>query len=134
MKNILSIALISLTILASCQSKKNQNIIFEKSDPASKAYKDELASKIKANAENLTYTLNRYKEANGQEFLDVDIEGSDFNAVATILVNNWSKFERIKETKGIGYSGAELKGLKLSIEENAEGAILKYRDVKEVID
>lgn len=135
MKNsIFIIALICITILASCKNNENQHSVFTRLEPNDKGYKDALARKIAGDTNNVIYILNSYTEDNGKGFLNVNIEGSDFKATGIILVDNWNKLEKIKETKGLGYSGAELKGLKLSIEENTNGAILRYKDLKEIVD
>ena len=135
MKNSLFIiASICLTILSSCKNNESQTSIFTRLEPSNKDYKDALAGKIAGETNNISYTLNSYKEDNDKGFLNVNIEGSDFNATAMILVDNWNKLEKIKGTKGLGYSGAELKGLKLGIEENTNGAILRYKDLKEIVD
>ncbi|RNL55159.1 hypothetical protein [Pedobacter jejuensis] len=135
MKNSLFIiASICLTILSSCKNNESQTSIFTRLEPSNKNYKDALARKIAGDTDNIIYILNSYKENNGKEFLNVNIEGPDFNATGIILVDNWNKLEKIKGTKGLGYSGAELKGLKVGIEENPNGAILRYKDLKEIVD
>lgn len=90
--------------------------------------------KIKSNPGGLTYTFNRYFQENKKEYLDLQITGSDFEAKGLVLVNNWHKLEGIKRTRGRGYSGAELKGLKFDMLLNASGAELVYKDLEKIVD
>ncbi|MFC4212211.1 hypothetical protein ACFOWA_13520 [Pedobacter lithocola] len=135
MKNaFLKIALISLTILISCTKSKKEDSKLSTINPGSKEFTIELARKIKDNNGQLTYIFKKYRAQGLQEYLDVDIKGSDFYVTATILVDNWKKLSRIKDNKGIGYCGAELDGLQLSLTKHANRVILKYKDVKGIID
>jgi len=133
LKNTLISCILAFT---ACNNAKDNtsNSIFEKFSPATKEYKNELATKLKSNPVELHYTFNKLVENNGKEYLDVEIKGNDFKATGLILVNNWTKLEGIKKTKGLSYSGAELRGLKLNIEESPAGANLIYNDLEEIVD
>ncbi len=119
--------------LSACNNTANDPI-FSKLSPTSKEYRNKLANVIKSNPEELTYTLNKYLQENGREYLDVQVEGNDFEAKGLVLVNNWDKLEDIKRTKGLGYSGAELRGLKVNIQQNDSGAELIYKDLEKIVD
>ena len=75
-----------------------------------------------------------YFEKNGQDYLDVAIKGADFEATGVVLVNNWDQIEGIRRTKGQSYQGAELRGLSLIIQKDAEGTNLVYNGLQEIID
>jgi hypothetical protein len=124
-----------IVALASCNNETNRsgNPVFEKFSPASREYKDELAKKLQSNPAEFHYTFNCLVEQEGKEYLDIEVEGDDFTAKGLVLVNNWTKMEAIKKTKGQGYSGAELRGLKLKVEENPSGANLVYDDVEKIV-
>ena len=135
--SILKITLFSCILtLTACDNAKEgtSNSVFEKFSPTTKEYKNELATKLKSNPQGLHYTFNKFVENNGKEYLDIQVKGNDFKATALVLVNNWNKIEGIKRTKGQSYSGAELKGLKLDIEENATGSNLVYNDLEKIVD
>ncbi len=110
------------------------NTVFEKFSPTTREYKNELAAKLKTNPEEIHYTFNKFVINDGKEYIDVQIIGPDFEGTGLVLVNNWSKLESIKQTKGKGYSGAELRGLKLDIEEDSSGANLIYNDLDKIVD
>lgn len=132
-----NIILVSFIVsFAACNNIKDNTSksIFQKYSPVSKEYKNKLAAELKLDAEHLIYTFNKYYENEGQEYLDIQVKGDDFVAKGLVLVNNWNKLEGIKRTKGQGYSGAELRGLKLYIEENPSGATLIYKDLQKIID
>lgn len=124
-----------LAITACNNTKVNPtNSVFAQFAPTTKEYKNALATKIKSNFNNLTYTFNQMVEENGKEYLAIAVQGPDFNASTLVLVNNWNKLEGIKRTKGVSYSGAELRGLQLAIEENPSGANLIYKDLESIVD
>lgn len=129
-------SILCIFILIACNDVNDDlsNNIFRKFSPATREYKDELATRLKTNPESLHYTFNKFVENNGNEYLDIQIKGENFKATGLVLVMNWHKLERIKATKGKGYSGAELKGLKLNIEENSSGANLVYKDLEKIVD
>ena len=125
-----------IVALVSCNNETNRlsNPVFEKFSPAAREYKDELAEKLKSDPEEFHYTFNSLVEQGGKEYLDIEVEGDDFTAKGLVLVNNWAKLEEIKRTKGQGYSGAELRGLQIKVEENSSGATLVYQDIEKIVD
>lgn len=126
-------ALIGLAAFSSCKSSEKNGFTGIKNHD-SKEFKNKLAEKIKADDGKLIYRFNSYKTKGTTELIDVDIVGADFDVTTAVLVDNWDKLSQIRAKKGRGYSGAELKGFKLTIEDNAEGAVFKYKDVEEVVD
>lgn len=133
----LKITLISCIVaLTACNNVKDNtsNSVFEKYSPWTKEYKNELATKLKSNPEGLLYTFNKFVENDGKEYLDIKVKGDDFVATGLVLVNNWNKIEGIKKTKGQSYSGAELRGLKLDIQETSSGANFVYNDLEKIVD
>lgn len=131
----LSIICFVITITACNKTKVNPtHSVFAQFAPTTKEYKNALAAQIKSNSDNLTYTFNQMVEENGKNYLTIAVEGPDFNATTLVLVNNWNKLEGIKRTKGISYSGAELRGLQLEVEDNPSGANLIYKDLEKIVD
>ncbi|MET3129744.1 hypothetical protein ABID42_004871 [Arcicella rosea] len=128
-------SLLCLTLLTACNNEKdNANVVFEKFSPTTKEYKNELATKLKSNPQELHYTFNKFVENNGKEYLDIKIKGDGFEATGLVLVNDWNKLEEMKSTNGVGYAGAELKGLELAVIPSPSGADLVYKDLDEIID
>lgn len=135
--SILKIRLIICIIaLTACNNVKENipNSVFDKLSPASKEYRDELAAKLKSNSEGFHYTFKNYVENDGKKYLDIEVKGDDFKATGLVLVNSWNKLDGIKRTKGLGYSGAELRGLKLDIQKTPYGANFVYNDLEEIVD
>jgi hypothetical protein len=135
--SILKITLISCIVaLTACNNVKvnTSDSVFEKFSPTTKEYKNELATKLKSNPEGLLYTFNKFVENDGKEYLDIQVRGDDFEATGLVLVNNWNKLEGIRRTKGQSYETAELRGLKLVIQENPLGANLVYNDLEKIVD
>lgn len=119
---------------ASCQSS-NTNKVFASLDPSSKQYKQELAKQVIARGtDDLTFTFNSYINIAGKEYLDVNINGNGMQAKSLILVNNWDKLEGIKRTKGMSYHGAQLKNLKLSIDNTSAEPTFVYEGLDRIID
>lgn len=118
--------------LTSC--KNSVDPILSKYPADSKQYKDQMAAKIQSEGTSVRYTLENYFEEQGLTYLTVHAKGSDFEGDAIVLVNDWSKLSGIKRTKGIGYSGAELKGLTVDALDMPTGARLIFKDVHEVVD
>jgi len=130
--SIIKIAVVVLAALSSCSRASKDS--FSTRNPDSKEFKNELARRIKADDGKLTYSFNSFKAKGTMEFIHVDIEGVDFHVTTAVIVENWGKLSQIRKNKGVGYSGAELKGLKLTVEDTSDGAVFKYKDVKEIID
>ena len=130
----LSFLTIIMFALLSCNKAKNTNEIFNAFDANSKLYKQELATQIATNGDDLTYSFNNYLIIDNKPYLDITVSGNNINAKALVLVNNWNKLEGIKRTKGIGYVGAELEDLKLDVANSNSGPVLIYKDLASIID
>lgn len=130
------ITLILCITLTACNNvqKDTSNSVFAKFSPETREYKNELAAKLRSNPTELHYRFNKLVENHGKEYLDIEVKGDDFKATALVLVNKWKKLEGIKRTKGQSYFGAELRGLKLDIEEHPSGANLVYNDLEKIVD
>ena len=116
--------------------KMPSNSVFMNSSSSSKEYKSELANLIRSNPGQLTYYFERYLKdtRDGKEYMVVRCTGKSVDATALVLVERWNKIEGIQASKGEGYTGAELRGLQLDLEEGASGTIFIYKDVEKVID
>lgn len=127
-----------LTLLALCNTSCSNNPDFRdltRLDPASNEYKQELVKIIDERGDKLTVTFNKYFKTDGKDYLDVTVDGrGGLHANATILVTKWTKLEGIKRTKGIGYSGAELHNLKVSLINPDTNPQMVYRDVDHIAD
>ena len=120
--------------LLSCHNANNTNKTFATHDPNSKLYKEELAKHIANYGDGLTYTFNKCLTINGRPYLDITFSGRNINAKGLVLVNNWNKLNDLKRTNGKGYSGAELKNLKLDIINSNAGPSFIYKDLDAIID
>jgi hypothetical protein len=114
---------------------KNTNPIFDQYTPGTDPYKTELARQINRIGEkNLNYWFDSYQERSGQTFITLYVQGKDLCAVQEVLVNDWTGIEGIKRAKGMGYRGAELRGLRISTIQNPGQTTFLYRDLSCVID
>ncbi|MES2808459.1 MAG: hypothetical protein V4619_07535 [Bacteroidota bacterium] len=130
---ISGIALLALCITA-C-SNKSEIEDLTSLDPASNEYKQELVKIISERGDELTYTFNKYFKAGGKDYLNVTVDGrGGLHADANIMVTKWTKLEGIKRTKGIGYSGAELHNLKVSLLNPGTNPVMVYQDVDHIAD
>ena len=137
--NLIKLLTITFTLvfITSCDRPvcKNTNPVFDKFSPETKEYKDELVKQLKrVDNSKLTYWLDKYQEADTQEFLYIFIQGDGLCAKGVVTVKQWNKLEGIKRTKGKGYVGAKLKNLKLDIYQDSANTELIYRDVDRIID
>jgi hypothetical protein len=131
--HILTPAILIALAAASCGRDKVN--ILAGLDPASKEYKQELAKQIEERGErDLTFTFNNCQSEAGKTYLNISVDGKGLHATSLVLVNNWNKLEGIQRTKGIGYSGAELKNLKVSYSDVDKQPTLVYRDLDKIID
>lgn len=114
----------------------NSNPVFKNNPPASATYKKELLKQINAEGEgNLTYWLKNYEERGGKTFLQFNVQGGNLCAVADVLVKKWdANIAGIKRTKGISYSGAEIKGLRFTVETDLAHTELVYQSLDDIID
>jgi expansin (peptidoglycan-binding protein) len=67
--------------------------------------------------------------------MNVDAEGDSLCATAHIKVTTWDdKLAGIKQSKGKGYSGAQLTNLQIEISKDTTGTVLIYKSVDAVTD
>ena len=133
--SIILVALAAGTSSCNMPSCENTNPTFTRYTPDKEEYKAELAKQINLIGEsNLRYWLKDLTERNGQSYINVFVQGEGLCAVEEVQVNNWEKLKSIRETKGAGYSGAELKGLKVAITQTPTGTSFIYKDVDRIID
>ena len=129
--------LLLLFSVISCQRPacNNTNPVFSQFAPDSKEYKNELARQIRSvGVENLRYWYDGYRKEATREFIIAHIQGETLCTKGELLVTNWD--EKIQGLRGSdrGYSGAELSGLKLDIQEGPAGAILIYKGLDRIVD
>jgi hypothetical protein len=111
----------------------NKEPVFDNFKPESKEYKNKLAEKINNNPDDIAYYLKDYHLINDKEYLEFDVEGTDFKGTGLVLVKDWQKMQLIRKNKGNGYCGAEF-SLQLNVIPNPEGAVLIYKDLNWIID
>ena len=124
--------------LLSCNKPKctNKNLVFDKYSPQEKEYKNELAKQLKSidNAQ-LTYFLDKYQEINNKKFLSIEIQGQDLCAKILVEIRTQNdKIANILKAKGLGYSGAELKNLKIDIQQEETTFAFVYENLEAIID
>ena len=113
----------------------NANPIFEKNEPESNIYKNELAKQLKSiNQEKLTYWLEKYEEHNGKEFLYFHIQGENLCAILVLTMNKWDKLENVREKKGVSYTGAEFTNLEFEIQKDSLSTEFIYKKFNRIID
>ncbi|MCA6073966.1 hypothetical protein [Fulvivirga sedimenti] len=115
---------------------ENTNAIFDMNEFNSPEYKTELFNQIQnIGQNNLSYWFDSYVRENDREYIVVNIQGETLCAKGMIRVEDWNKIEGIKNVEGKGYSGAELAGLRFSIEKDLSDNIeLVYADINQIID
>jgi len=113
---------------------RNINPVFDKYTFDTKEYKKELARKIQSvGTENLSYWFEGYQKKSGKEFIVIHIHGGELCAKGEIQVNDWRKISGMR--RGVsGYSGAELRGLKIEIEQDSTGTNFIYDNIDKIID
>jgi len=121
-------------ITVSCRPGIQRNI-FAGMDPASKEYKQKLAREIADHeGDELSFTFNKYLNSNGNDYIEISVDGRGIHATSLVLVKDWKKLEGIKQTKGIGYTGAELKNLKVELINPDTNPTFVYKDVEKIVD
>lgn len=130
--------LVILFMVISCQQNecKNSNLIFDKYQSNTYEYKKELSKELKViDNSKLTYRFQRYENVDNKDYIYITIQGDGLCAESVIKVTTWDDILiPIKETKGMGYSGAELKNLKIiSVQEDTK-TVFVYKSVEAIID
>ena len=132
----LSILIFTFILISCDRSKcKNTNPIFDSNSLESNVYKKELIKEIdRIGKENLTYWLSDYSEQNGQEYIIVHIQGKELCAKGLIHVTDWKKMKGIKNTKGKGYRGAQLKNFDFNIIFEGKSIAFEFKSLEKIID
>ena len=134
MKTLKTLALLALISLASCKQEAPENKVFTSNEPDSEAYKAELAKKITAGG-NLTYTFDSLEIVGGHGKIHVLVNGDGVDAKAAVAVHEGDAvITPFLNSKGKGYGGAELKGLKINVHQTDGRTEFIYNGVDEVID
>ena len=114
---------------------ENINPIFDKYSPEEQEYKTELIHQLSLiDGNDLNYWMDSYKNIQGKEYLGIHIQGKDLCAKTFLRVENWSKIEGIKRTKGMGYRGAELVGIKFDVVRDSNQTELVYKGIDYIFD
>ena len=124
-------------ILISCYRPecKNTNPIFDNNSFESHTYKTELIKEIdRIGKENLTYWLSDYSEQNGQEYIDIHIQGEELCAKGLIHVTEWKNMKGIRSAKSEGYRGAQLKDFDFDFITKNESIIFEFKSLSKIID
>ena len=126
--------LITTLLFLSCQTEKS-NKTLNKLKPDNYQYKKEVAKIINDSTSNTTYFFEKYSSKNNAEYLTVKVETSDSEAFIDVKVLEWDTLtSKIKEFKGKGYGGSELKNLKLQVLDDGKQVEYIYISVDEIID
>lgn len=113
---------------------RNINPVFDKFTFDRKEYKSELARQIQSiGTENLSYWFDKYIKKGGKEYIVIHIQGRELCARGEIQVDNWGKISGMRREVS-GYRGAELRGLKIQIEQDSTGTNFVYDNIDRIID
>ncbi len=127
-----------LSVIISCDRPacENTNEVFLKHAPQTKPYKDELVRQLKlVDQSKLSYWMGSYQEHDNLQYVNANIQGEGLCAIVAMAVSESDKgIERILKNKGMGYIGAELKGLKFDIHQDSMSTELVFRSVESIID
>lgn len=132
----LSLLIVIFIFANSCNRRecRNVNPVFDKFTFDTKEYKSELARQIQSiGTENLSYWFDKYLKKGGKEFIVIYIQGGELCAKGEIQVDDWGRISGIRREVS-GYSGAELSGLKIKIEQDATGTNFIYDNIDRIID
>lgn len=131
------IMLAMVIVLVSCDRPEcvNSNEVLSKNYFDSENYKRELSRLLKeSEASAVDYWFDMYIKKGLDEYIDVHVQSDQICAEAHILVTDWTKLKGIRETGGLGYHGAKLKGLKFDIKQDSLHTEFIYKDIDTVID
>ena len=113
----------------------NTNAVFDKNELNSKQYNDELVREIKKyKTQDITYWFKQYINENNKEYILVNIQNDSLCAVGKFKVVSWDKLEGVKQTKGVGYIGAQLKGFNFVVEKDSLKTELVYKNIDKILD
>lgn len=133
-------ALISMSLFFfSCQEQtacKNLNPVLNDSGFNSVNYQKAVREAIETLPKgSVSYYLDRYYVKDGNEYLVAEIKSKNvLCAKAEFLIKPAVFLADIRRTKGMGYSGAELKGLRFESKLKANSVILMIDKIESIID
>ncbi|GAB3936350.1 hypothetical protein [Mucilaginibacter myungsuensis] len=118
MRNFITTICLAAVALTNCTSADNSALT--KHTPNTKEFRQALAAEMAERPGSFDYSLAAYEAKDGKEYLKVDVSRADFKTTLAVAVTKWDKIEGIRRTKGMGYRGAGLEGLKLALVNNTE--------------
>jgi len=127
MKPLLISALLLVAVASGCAN--NTELNNSRTNP--NLFKATLVKEINARPQSFDFELDKYFVKDGKEYLSVNVSRANFKATIPVLVNNWDKIAGIKSTKGMGYRGAGLEGLKLAVNHDYE---FEYKGLDKIND
>ena len=114
---------------------ENTNTVFNQFAPETEEYKTELAKQLTLQkASDLTFWFDSFQSHHNKEYILVNIQGEQLCAKGWLLVTDWKTLQGIKETRGVGYHGAELIGLKIDIKKDSVSTELIAMSVERIVD
>ena len=126
-----------LVLITACDRPgcKSTNPVFNNYEPTSEVYKAELAKELNATDAGLDYHLASYHETGSFPYMIVYVQGGDICAKAMVTIEKHDEdIAAIIKTKGEGYVGAELAGLKLAIVQQPGETQFLYKGMEYVLD
>lgn len=119
--------------LLSCDrpSCTNENPVFDSYGMEEEPYRKELVQVLDEEEGNVRFWLKSYQIKDGRESITVYIQNDHVCAQGMFFVEDWTGIEGIRETKGVGYRGAELKGFNYRID---PGYTLFFSSLEYIID
>ena len=135
MKILTAITLTLLsTLVLGCNTHTPDNNLVVEAPLTPNQYSSILMEAITSvDAADLNYVFKGYEQVGNKEYIKVHVFGDHVNAEMPILVKQWNKLADVKRTKGVGYFGAELSGLKLALTSDAI-AKFEYKTLGRLID
>jgi hypothetical protein len=136
MDRISLLTLISLLLSCGKPACENKNTVFDQFTPETTEYKNELLKQLSLQKDkDLSYWFDRYQVKDNKEYILVDISGKDLCAKGFLLVTNWSDtMQELRNTKGEGYHGAKLDGLRIGIKIDEAQTELLLTEVGKIVD
>ncbi len=136
---IFTVSILGLLLLVSSCDRpacKNTNPIFDNYAADTKEYKDELVEQLtKIDKSKLTYWMDFYQENNNREYIHAHMQSDELCATIILTVNESNKgIEGLLQSKGGGYSGAQLKGLKYKIQQDSTATDFIFQEVSAIAD
>lgn len=134
MRYLMFCALLFL-ILGGCkQNALSGKSISSEVPTSSKKYSSNLLDALDSrNSKKYVFHFSGYKQLHKKEYINVKISGNGLNSEIPVLVRQWHKLEQLKQTRGIGYNGAELRELSLT-PVNDSIAKFEYKSIGSIID